>query len=405
MTRKLIQKLFIGMSILVVAANLFACNHQQRQKPITIADPYMCPMHHQVVSNHPGTCPICGMTLERKSVLDRMKPYDSSLAWLALPPNRVVTGNYAVVHPSRDTGEQHIQVFGYIGWDDLDLNTVSARVTGRVEKLYVNYDDQRVVKGQPLMDIYSPELLDGERGLLQAMDAGDSLLIRAEHLNLFNLGMTETEIRKLMITKHLQQKMTIYSPFSGVSRSLDSKDHSGSVEAGIIREGMYIERGQTIFRISPSGRVWAILQVYQQDIGLVRPNDPVRILIASDPGDTLSGRVDFVEPVYHPGSRTARVRVYLPDTGRTLQIGSLIRATIYRPLPAGALYLPRSAVYDLGDRSVVWVEDTLHQVFYARNVVTGTRSGNLIQVSGVGPADLVVLHAGYMVDSDSFILN
>jgi Cu(I)/Ag(I) efflux system membrane fusion protein len=261
---------------------------------------------------------------------DKM-PLDSALSYLTEPVTQTVVGSFKVIEPVKAKPNDTLVADGYIGFDQRDVNTVSSRVAGRIETLYVRYANQRIHKGQPLMKIYSPDLLSAQSNLLQVMQDKDQTLINSLKAQLINLGMQATEIQRVMQSGQALSSITIYSPYNGISQpttggnATNSMASSNSVaasptgmemggsninptetmatgqstnqpEALSIREGMYVNRGQTVFSIQNTNRTWAILNVFTSDVWHIHPGDAVSLYTDADPINIVKGRVDFIPP-------------------------------------------------------------------------------------------------------------
>jgi Cu(I)/Ag(I) efflux system membrane fusion protein len=343
-------------------------------------------------------------------------PLDSALSYLTEPVTQTVVGSFKVIEPVTSDPGDTITADGYIGFDQRDINTVSTRVTGRIEKLYVKYTNQQIQKGQPLMEIYSPELLSAQRNLLQVMQDKDQTLISSLKAQLINLGMRIPEIQKVLQNKQPLTNIIIYSPYSGISQqtfnegmaSMNTVSYT-SPENGSellnIREGMYVNMGQTVFSIQNIHRVWAILNVFTNDVWDIRRSDAVNLYIDADKTGKVKGRVDFIPPYRSQNEKTTRVRIYLETLPANWKIGTLIHGQIAISGQSRGVYVPLSAVNRLGMRSVVWVQDKQHDdVFHAAQVRTGLQTEDSLQIiSGIKLGDKIVENAAYMVDSDSFI--
>lgn len=405
---------------------------------------YTCSMHPQVHQDKPGNCPICGMKLIRVTSSDLPKEsLDSSLSYLTEPVNQTVVGSFKVIEPAKTNPTDTITVEGYIGFDERDVNTVNTRVTGRVEKLYVNYTNQHIKKGQALMDIYSPELVSAERNLLQTVQDKDTALIAGLKEQLLNLGMRPSEIQKIIQRRQPLVKITLYSPYSGISRqtpvgqrtAMDNRmqnmgsgtmgSTTSAMQSGIsmgrspssvsaksstperlnIRNGMYVNMGQTVFTVQNISRTWAILNVFTRDLWRIHPGDAVSLYTDANPTHILKGRVDFIPPYRSSDEKTTRIRIYLNHLPQSWRIGTLIHSHVAIRGEHNSVYVPLSAVNRLGTTSVIWVQDKQHaNVFHAREVRTGIQTSESIQIiSGVHPGDKIAENAAYMVDSDSFI--
>ncbi|POY35366.1 hypothetical protein C3K47_14980 [Solitalea longa] len=397
----------------------------QKKKHTESEATYTCPIHPQVVQDHPGTCPICGMDLEKKvTATDVNEKEKQELNELAKEVNGTVVGNFKTVYPRGRNANDTVRLNGYFGLDDRAKNSVSSRVSGRIEKLYIKYENQLVSKGQKLFDIYSPELLAAQRDLLFVIKNNDMELVSGLKNKLFNLGMTQAEVSQIIKTGKPLQLISIYSPYNGVSHALASASTGqkasttgdgmgmsnaataakGSTSASsTIREGMYVSKGQTLFELMSHGQAWVLLSAYEKDLPLIRTGDEVLITVPSEKGHLITGKVDFIQPYYDNDKQTATIRVYIPSH-HELKIGNFIQGMIVHRNISEGFFVPKTAVYDLGKTKIVWVADKADKTFTARTVTTGSSSGDWIQIkSGLNDDEKVAVNAAYLVDSDSFI--
>lgn len=385
---------------------------------------YTCPMHPQIHKDKPGNCPICGMKLIKiQPDTSSAISLAASLSYLTEPVTQTVVGDFKVISPEKISPADTITADGYTGFDERAVNTVAARAGGRIEKLYVKYTNQPIYKGEPLTKLYSPQLLSAQRNLLQAVKDKDTGITSALKENLYNLGMRPQEVQQVIQTHQPLVEITIYSPYGGISQkttaglntvmpagdsimnAASSSNASGAPELLNIREGMYVSAGQTVFSVQNVNQVWVILNVFNRDIGNIRPGDPVTLSAAADPSNRISGKVDFILPYRIDNEKTTRVRVYLNRLPENWKIGTLLRGWI---AIGGGQYgwsVPLSAVNRLGTSSVVWVQDKQYQhVFHARKVNTAEQAGgHILIISGLRDGDKIAENASYMVDSDSFI--
>jgi Cu(I)/Ag(I) efflux system membrane fusion protein len=360
----------------------------------------------------------CGAKTNKTAAATAGIPVDSVLSYLKEPVTRTVVGDFKVISPGETERGDTVIADGYTGFDERALNIVATRVGGRIEKLFVKYINQRVRKGQALMKLYSPQLLSAQRNLLQAVKDKDTAIIASLRESLYNLGMYPQEVEQTVQTGRPIVEVPIYSPYDGIAQDImaaqtirmDTGDtpmtrSSGAPELLSIHEGMYVNAGQTAFSIQNIHRVWAILNVFSQDIAVIRVGDRVDLYAEAEPSDPVTGQVDFIPPYRTAAEKTTRIRVYLDRLPPNWKIGTLLRGVIVPGRHAGGWSVPLSAVNRLGAGSVVWVQDKVRpNVFHARNIVIGMQTGDRIRViSGLGEGDKIVENAAYMVDSDSFI--
>jgi Cu(I)/Ag(I) efflux system membrane fusion protein len=408
----------LGLILITIMTTIFSgCQSKQENKSTyakASADTqktdvyYTCSMHPQVHEDKPGNCPICGMKLIKveSSTEENGMPLDSSLSYLINPVTKTVVGSFKVIEPVKREPEDTIIADGYIGFDKRAINKVNTRVTGRIEKLYVKYANQRISKGQPLMTIYSPELLSAQRDLLQVTKDNDQSLISALKEKLLNLGMHSNEIKKVLQSGKPLTRITIYSPYSGISQHTDATASSGNTSELLnVKEGMYVNKGQTVFSIQNIDKTWAVLNVFTGKVSHINSGDPVSLYSDADPENIVKGRIDFIPPYRNQDEKTTRVRAYLNNMPESWKIGTLFHGRIAINEQNKGWYIPLSAVNDLGMHKVIWVQDKKRPgIFHAREVETGLQTSDSVEViSGINPGDKIVANAAYMVGSDSFI--
>jgi len=386
---------------------------------------YYCPMDTEVVSNRPGVCPKCGMDLVVKEAAEPVNVYEV----VTKTANATVLSSVMTVRPTVKSFPVTINAFGYVGYDTRRINTISSRVDeGRVEKLYVKYPFQSVKKGQPLLELFSHELLSAQKEYfnLKETDPEALGLIASAREKLVLLGMTESQINNLRHDGQVHPTTTIYSPYTGYvvenipedvssnsttastgmqGMATTSTKNSASMSANqreelILREGAYLNRGSVIFKVVNTEVVWGIFEIYSDQLPFIKLNQTVTIKVENR-DESITGKVDFIEPNYQGGSKTSRFRVYLNNKNGQLKIGSLLKGELVTDTKQ-TLWIPVNSVYDLGIDKIVFVKKG--EVFEAHKITTGIRANNLVGVvKGLDETDEVAANAQYMVDSESFI--
>lgn len=379
-------------------------NHSEQQKT------YTCPMHPEIIRNEPGKCPICGMDLVEK-ISEGSTSSEKSLELLLKPTNTYVLSKIKTLTPKQREFPIEIIATGKFTYDTREISVVSARVAGRIEKLYIKYLYQRVEKGQKLMDIYSKELLTEQENYIYLLnsDADNASLIKTAENRLLLQGFTNDQISKLKSTKQPFQSVTIYSPYSGhlhdLTNSPVSSDMSGMSNVKpaelTIKEGMYVQKGQSVFNIYSTKKIWAVLNIYSDKINLIKVGQKVKLNIENE--NTLDGnfKIDFIEPEIRSGQNTVAVRVYFSNTDNKIKIGSNVSAVIKAENKSG-LFIPATSLIHLGNSDVVFVKD--NQLFRAHKVQSGVETNNFIEIiSGLTEKDTCAENAQLLMDSESFI--
>jgi Cu(I)/Ag(I) efflux system membrane fusion protein len=314
-------------------------------------------------------------------------------------------------------------VTGYIDYDERKIYSVSAKTAGRIEKLYIKYNYQPVKKGQALFEIYSHDLQTAQQEYLYVKmnDPNAADLIKAAKKKLLLLGMTETQISSISASKHVHATTAVYSPYTGfiIEKQLSKKRFvpasGGSMEntSGMgssqtmneskeisLREGTYVDKGERVFKIANTDLVWAIFEVYPNQLNQIKLNQPIHIML-ENPEEMIMGKINFIEPSYKEGTGTSRLRVYLDNKDQNLKIGALISGEIEAGEKKG-LWIPSSSVYDLGRNRIVFVKRA--GAFETKKISIGYASEKEVEVvSGLSEGEEIAENAQFLVDSESFI--
>jgi Cu(I)/Ag(I) efflux system membrane fusion protein len=374
---------------------------------------YTCPMHPEIIRDQPGTCPICGMDLVKKETGSK-KVGDVELESLLKPANEFVVSSVPVTAIEQRSEQIEIKALGNIAYDTRQVGSISARVSGRIEKLYVRYRYQKINKGQKILDIYSPELLTAQQNLLFLVknDTANTAFIDAAKEKLRLLGMSNEQLQQVIQSGKPSLTIAVYSNYSGhvheaYNGSGMSSDPGNMRDISLITEelalkvGMYVQKGQSVFTIFNPGKAWAILNIYGDNQPLVKTGNTVRIIPETAPGNDFRATIDFIEPFYRKESKTLTARVYFNNSILKIPIGSQVKATIFGNTKE-AWWLPKEAVISLGLNKVVFQKNG--GGFKAVKVSTGIIHDKHIQVlRGLMSTDSVAANAQFLMDSESFI--
>ena len=412
---KIIKIIMIG---LLLGLLLFASCSDQKKKAankiqVETDVKYSCPMHPQILEDHPGSCPICGMALVKKSG-QASEGSGISLNTVLQPVNSSVLSTVNAITPEQKEVPTTISAQGYLDFDIRTFNNIASRFSGRIEKLYIKYTFQEIHRGQRIFDIYSPDMVTAQQDLiyLTKNSAHETALIDAARQKLLLLGMTTEQINQVVKTRQAFYSLPVYSAYEGHVHDMPHSQMAGAVQTPVppdfasnlplsVKEGTYVEKGQNLFNVVNPHKLWAILKIDRSDIIGLKLNQPVTITLPDVPGKAISGRVNFIEPTLQEGDKTTSIRVYLDNMDHELKVNSIVTATIQTGSTNG-LWIPRSALVDLGQTKIVWLKNG--GSFHAHQVSSGTTHNNEIQITkGLVVTDSLASNTQYLTDSESFI--
>ncbi|MDH4069330.1 MAG: efflux RND transporter periplasmic adaptor subunit, partial [Ignavibacteria bacterium] len=273
------------------------------------AEVYTCPMHPSVRSDRPGACPVCGMALVRRSDGGVPEIDAEILGAISLSPTQRVVANISTVPVRRGTIVTEINAVGLVAPAEPKKATVAARFRGRIEKLYADVTGEQVMKGEPLFELYSPDLISAQREFLLALSHAGSgnplvatvsmqeqLLAAAREKLIVHYGLSTEQVLRLEESRELHSTVLFNAPISGTV-----------LEKSVV-EGDYVEEGMSLYRLADLSRVWVMLDVYESDLDVVRNGQEVVITSEAYPGKEFRGRVTFIDPVLEAATRTVKVR-------------------------------------------------------------------------------------------------
>jgi len=296
-----------------------------------------------------------------------------------------------------------VRAIGTFEVDERQIHTVAPRFEGWIERLHVNTTGQPVARSQALMEVYSPDLVTAQqeyviarKGVESVKDGPPEIQASMRHLaasaleRLRNWDISDEELRQLQKEGRARQSVTLRSPVAGVV-----------LEKPALK-GMRFMPGEMLFRIANLSSLWLLADIFEQDLGLVRPGQATRITVSAYPERTFTGKVTFVYPTITPETRTAKVRIELANPGGLLKPAMFANVELAAGSAKGkVLAVPDSAVLDSGTRTIVLVQRSAGQ-FEPRPVKLGARADGYVEVlEGVQEGEFVVVTANFLIDSES----
>jgi Cu(I)/Ag(I) efflux system membrane fusion protein len=390
---------------------------------------YTCGMHPQVIQDKPGDCPICGMKLQpvrkdaaaaeaRPAGERKVKYYKSTMlpgeisqtprkdsmgmdmvpvyedeatdtATISIDPVTIQNMGIRTGVVTRGSLRRTVRTVGSIQPNETALTEVTTKFKGWIEKLHVDATGQQVKKGDPLFDIYSPDLYSAQNEYLLALNAGGNLRQSAlTRLKYFDVA--DEEIAELEKTRKIKKTLQIKAPADGV------------VLEKMAVQGQMVDAGMKLYRLADLSIVWLQSQVYEQDLAYVRLGQEAVATLSYLPGQKFHGRVTYVYPTVDEKTRTAQVRMEFHNPGLFLKPGMFATVELHAELQPSALLVPDMAVLRSGEKATVFVALEGGK-FDPRTITLGPRGeGNVYQVfSGLSEGERVVTSSQFMLDSES----
>jgi membrane fusion protein, copper/silver efflux system len=404
---------------------------------------FSCPMHPAVVRDHPDKCPICGMPLSKrkKGEAGDEEPLPAGVvSRVQLSPYRIALAGVQTWDVKYQALAKEIRAVGFVEFDERRLARITARVTGksRIDKLYVNVTGQKVHAGDPLADLYSPDLVVTVQNLLDARTGNNPALERMARERLRLWGIADAQVNDILKTGKPVTHVTIRSPIHG------------HVIKKYQVEGEYVEEGARLFDVADLSTVWIEAQFYEDELAFLKEGLTISATVKAFPNRTFRGKIAFVHPHLDATTRTLRVRFDMDNAEHELRpgmyatvklevpvvqlalftdalqkdwrndmladgvarmwggsatggVGPLMRAAVAQAIAAHGLVLavPESAVIDTGSRKIVYrVADP--GVYDGIEVQLGPRCGGFYPVvGGLAAADKVATAGAFLIDAET----
>lgn len=358
---------------------------------------WTCPMHPQTRSDRPGSCPICNMSLVPVDAAGAgAEPSNiPGYAKVTISPDRQELIGVRIGEVKRDRLLMSIRAVGIIEPDQTRLARIQTRVSGWVTKVDVDYVGEHVKKGDPLLELYSPDLLTTQQEYLIARSrqgAGGGIasdnLTEAPLRRLALSGVAPEEIEELQRTGRPRDTLLLRSPIEG--RVLERN----------VFEGSYVQPATELYKIADLSVVWLQAKIYEYELPHIELGQPVVVTIQSEPNQPFQGKVTFVEPIVQEATRTVKVRVEIDNSQEFLKPGMYADLRIEHDMGEGLL-IPESAVLRTGERAICFRVLPSNR-FEPVEVKLGSRFEDRYEVlSGLDEGDKIVVSAGFLIDSES----
>jgi Cu(I)/Ag(I) efflux system membrane fusion protein len=356
----------------------------------TKSEIWTCSMHPQIRMDKPGKCPICAMDLIPlvQSGTSGMDPAAVHLTKESAQLANVLTTVVSAQNPVKE-----LQLYGKVQADERLRQNQVAYISGRVEKLLVNFTGEPIQRGQKLAEIYSPELVTAQQELLEAAKTKQTQpeIYEAAKEKLRQWKLSEAQISAIENSHNIQSNIAVEATTSGI------------VTARRINMGDYVSAGSVLFEVSDLSRVWVLFDAYESDLPFLKKGDKIDFSIQALPGTAYSGTIMFIDPVIDPTTRVAKIRVEMSNPGAKLKPEMFATGIVKSNLDEfkDKLVIPRSAVLWTGKRSIVYVKQPGDEpVFKIREIELGPQLGNSYVVSnGLESGEEIVTDGAFSVDA------
>lgn len=354
---------------------------------------YTCSMHPQIRESEPGACPICGMDLipieTESSDGDDVDPNALKMSASAAAMANIQTSVVTTQLP-----EKEVYLLGKVKPDEEHIYSQSAHFPGRIEKLYINFTGEKIKKGQKLASIYSPELVQAQKELFEALkdSAHNPALLRATRSKLKQWKLSDRQIKEIEKRGVVQNEMDIHS------------DYNGYVFKRFVSLGDHVMKGMSMFQVIDLSRVWVMFEAYETDLSWLKIGDKIDVDFQSIPGEIFKSKIAYIDPFINPETRITQVRVELKNPGTKLKpemfANGVVKAKLKTDGPV--MIVPRSSVLWTGKRAVVYIKvpDTDQPTFLYREIVLGEQLGDFYVVkSGLQEGEEIATNGVFRIDA------
>jgi len=358
---------------------------------------YQDPMHPWFTSDKPGTAPDCGM--------DLVPVYegDENVEGIKIDPVTVQNIGVKIETVKKQKLNNVIRTTGKVDYDETKVTTITTKIMGWVEKLFVDYTGKYISKGQPLFEIYSPELVSTQEEYLQAIrylkkvsNSSDEIkngaqeLVNSAKRRLQYWDISEKDINEIENNNAPKKTLTIYSQVNG------------TVVDKMIYKGQQIMAGMELYKVADLSNVWVMADIYQIDLPWIKLGQKVDLELSYLPGKTYTGTVTYIYPYLNEETKTIKVRTEVRNTSNyDFKPGMFSTVKLVSPISVEAIVVPDQAIIRTGERTIA-VMSLGGGYFDPREVKLGVSSEGLVQVlEGIKDGEKIVVSSQFLIDSES----
>jgi len=377
--------------IIIISALFVFTSCKNKKATLANADEYYtCSMHPQIMQDKPGTCPICHMELIV------VKKTNTAADEIMLNDEQIRLGNIQTDTIRNGMIGDKVILTATLNTDESKVNSINARIMGRIDRLYFKNTGDYVPRGAHLYDLYSEELNNAKQEYIAAIEKQQTLdnsiidfnrLVQSAKQKLLLWGMSEAQVNELAKTKKASPLTSFYSNESGFITELP------------VMEGQYVSEGSTIVKLADLSSLWAEAQVYTSQLSAIDLKGIATVQFPDIPGKEWKGKIEFANPEIVSDSRLNLIRVSIPNPNGLLKPGMPAYVSI-KSKELNTLTLPSDAVLRDGKMNVVWVQSGKNR-YKMKMVQTGLESGDRLEIkSGLQNGDVVVTRGAYLLNSE-----
>ncbi|MBK7305414.1 MAG: efflux RND transporter periplasmic adaptor subunit [Saprospiraceae bacterium] len=391
------MKNFIYSTALITIFIFTGCKNGHENHEATSDSYYTCPMHPSVVSSTPGACPVCNMSLIKVEKKENLHAGQQGNFITIDKRQQELAGIKTDTVKPRNIASTS-SIIGTVTIDEDQVKTISSRVKGRIDKLFIKTTGVYLKSGTPIYSIYSEQLQSEEKEYLSLLQKSKTVsattkltneLVSAAKNKLLLWGLTEKQISEIETSGKTSPLITFYSPESGYVTEVN------------ITEGMYVDEGSSLIKITSLNQVWVEAQLYSNEISGIAESKIFQIFSESNPEEVYRGILVYSNPIVEEGKRIHLLKIRVNNSDGKLIPGTLVSVIPEKSI-ANVLAVPKSAVL-LEKMKTVWVLAHAN-TFEQRMVETGTENKYWIEISlGLKQGDIVVTEGAYLISSE-FIL-
>jgi Cu(I)/Ag(I) efflux system membrane fusion protein len=353
---------------------------------------WTCSMHPNVKLPEAGDCPICGMDLIPANAGE---DNDNNPLVLKMSPEALAMAEVQTLVVGEGSAKKELTLSGKIQADERENASLTARFPGRIEKLYVTFTGEQVKAGQKLATLYSPELMNAQKELLEAARTKTAFpqLYQASKEKLALWKLSAAQIAEIERAGVVKEKWDILA------------DQSGVVLQKNVAVGDYVTTGSVLFTVTNLNKLWLLLDVYETDLSSVSLGDEIQYTVAGRAGEPLTAKVSFIDPLLNSQTRAASLRAEITNSGNSLKPEMFVTARLKNKNPQSnaALLVPRTAILWSGKRSVVYVKvpNSSTTSFELREVQVSRQGSDYRIESGLSPGEEIAVQGVFAIDASA----